>query len=335
MRCEGGSSRADKGVDAVRGIGLRIGRWGPPAFLAAVLGVAFADDRGNDPRVRQWIGDLNHKKFVVRQAAHRHLQELGKPALPQLLRIAKAGTPEQRHRAREIVRVFQWRALYTGFRELSQRPSDQMDLDDAMWLISLIVDPQVERQPLLRQLDEMAQRVRARLGKDVDPAKAKPRVVVDVLLAVLKDEYKLTGALANYDHPNNSSLDRVLSSKKGLPILLSHVAVSIADRLKVPIVGLGMPGRYMIKYDGSRAPAGFPRDDIIIDPFGGWQILTPDGVRQLIPSFIPRTHLVPSTRHDTINRMLRNLISDFQTVKQPAKAALTMKCLQLFEAADK
>ncbi|MFP6648043.1 MAG: transglutaminase family protein, partial [Pirellulaceae bacterium] len=121
-----------------------------------------------------------------------------------------------------------------------------------------------------------------------------------------------------------------LSKKKGLPILLSHIAVSVAERLKVPIVGIPLAGRYMIKYDGARAPAGSPADDIIIDPFGDWQILTQERVRELVPSFDPESDLMPSSRHEVISRMLRNLAADFEATGQQEKAAETMKLLLLF-----
>ena len=48
----------------------------------------------------------------------------------------------------------------------------------------------------------------------------------------------------------------MIARRKGLPILLSEIAVAVARRLELPVVGLGIPGRYMIKYEGRRAPAG-------------------------------------------------------------------------------
>jgi regulator of sirC expression with transglutaminase-like and TPR domain len=318
------------GDEIVGGIRLRIVRWGLPVLLGFLFCIASADEKDVDARVRQWIADLGHRRFVIRQTAYEQLVELGEPAFPQLERIAKTGSPEQRYRAREIIRFVHWRTLHSGLVALSKQKDDQLDLEEGMWLISLIVDPQVKREPLQRQLDEMARDLRARLGEEVDPARAEPQVVVDALVAVLKDKYQLAGAHSNYDHPDNSSLDRVLSKKKGLPILLSHIAVSVAERLKVPIVGIPLPGRYMIKYDGARAPAGSPKDDIIIDPFGDWQILTQEGILEVIPRFDPESDLVPSSRHEVIIRMLRNLASDFDAVQLPGKAAETIKLLQLF-----
>ena len=312
------------------GIRLRIVQWGLPVVIVSLFCVARAEDKNIDARVRQWIADLADRKFSVRQTAHENLIELGKPAFPQLEQILKSGTAEQRYRAREIIRFVHWKSLHTGFLALSTQKDEQLDLEEAMLLISLIVDPQVEREPIKRQLDAISRDVRARLGNDIDPARAEPQVVVDALVSMLKDKYKLAGAMTNYDHPDNSSLDRVLQSKKGLPILLSHIAVAIADRLKVPVVGIPVPGRYMIKYDGSRAPEGHPRDDIIIDPFGDWQILSAEEVDQLVPGFNPESDLGPGTRREIVIRMLRNLASDYEAVGQPGKATEAVKLLQLF-----
>ncbi len=314
----------------MHGLSSKIVQLGLPLLIAMLACATIADDSDLDARVKQWIVDLGHKKFAVRQTAHEHLVEVGTPAFTQLEKIARSGSTEQRYRARAIIRYVNWHTLYTGFLEVSQQEDDKMDLDKVMWLMSLLVDPKVERAPLQRQLDKIAQDVRVRLGKQVDPAKAEPRIVVDALIAVLKDKYKLAGAQTNYDHPDNSSLDRVLSSNKGLPILLSHIAVSVADRLQIPIVGIPIPGRYMIKYDGARAPEGFSADDIIINPFDDWQILSQDGVRAIIPGFDPATHLIPSTRRATIDRMLRNLASDFAVLQQSDRATQAMKLLELF-----
>jgi len=314
----------------VVGIRLRIVQWGLPVVLVSLFCVAQAEDKNVNLQVRRWIADLADRKFSVRQTAHENLIELGKPAFPQLEKIIKSGTAEQRYRAREIIRFVHWKSLHSGFLALSKQKDEQLDLEEAMWLISMIVDPQVEREPLKRQLDQMAKDVRARLGNDIDPAGAEPRVVVDALVSVLKDKYKLAGALTNYDHPDNSSLDRVLQSKKGLPILLSHIAVAVTDRLKVPVVGIPVPGRYMIKYDGSRAPEGRPRDDIIIDPFGDWQTLSAEEIDELVPGFNPESDLGPGARREIVIRMLRNLASDYEATGQPGKATETVKLLQLF-----
>ena len=68
----------------VRRLHLRMVLWGLPLLLASVFCLASADEKDVDARVRQWISDLGHRRFVVRQTAYEHLVKLGKPAFPQL-----------------------------------------------------------------------------------------------------------------------------------------------------------------------------------------------------------------------------------------------------------
>ncbi len=146
------------------------------------------------------------------------------------------------------------------------------------------------------------------------------KISLTALIVVLRDDFKLSGNVIDYNNPNNSSLQCVLDTRQGLPILISHVAVSVAQRLEVPIVGLSIPGRYMIKYDGSRTPLGHPSEDIIIDPFGNWRIVSPADIKNMIRFFDPERHLVPSSHRDSLTRMLRNLVPDLQGAGETEKA---------------
>jgi regulator of sirC expression with transglutaminase-like and TPR domain len=285
-------------------------------------------------RVAQLIRDLDADRFSIRQLAHERLIEIGDPALPQVVAASASQTPETKYRAKQIVRSIQHRSLRLGFSKLAEQPDEQIDLETGMWLIARIVHPEARRDEMGRQLDELAARVRKRLGDGVEPSAANPRQVVEALSQVLFVEQQFTGNAANYDDPDNSSLDRVLATRKGLPILLSHVVIAVTGRLKVPIVGLAMPGRYMVKYDGSLAPDGFAKDDIIIDPYGG-TILSVDELPTIIPGFDRDRHLRPDTKRSALTRMLRNLATDLAGAQQFEKAEQAEEFHSLLDAAPK
>ena len=96
--------------------------------------------------------------------------------------------------------------------------------------------------------------------------------------------------------------------------------MAVARRLDVPIVGLGVPTRFMIKYDGAQAPEGRSGKDVIVNPFEGWKVTTPEEIGTSIPSFDPEDDLLPHEPRETIDRMLRNLESDFEEVGDPRRA---------------
>lgn len=316
---------------------MRIGRISRLVFSG--LGILVAPcpsvaetGRELEAKIQQWVLDLDAETYSIRTAAHQQLRHVGRAALPQLTAASKSESLEQRYRAHQIVVEFRRRELVGGFTTLDRQPDAEMDFDYGMWLIARILNHEADRDDIDRQLREMTDAVCRRLGKDVDPGRAPPREIVDTLIHVLKVDYKLRGNAEDYDNAANSSIELVLESGKGLPILLSHIAISVAQRMNVSLVGVPLAGRYMFKYDGASAPDGQPKDDIIIDPFGDWKILTPQQVKEIVPSFDATADLVASPRRETLQRMLRNLISDLEGANQLDKAIKANEYLRILQA---
>ncbi len=289
-------------------------------LLAALLGArsVAAEEGPAAESVRRLIRELDDDAFQTRRQAEIHLIDLGRQALPEVKAATRHPSAEVRHRARRIVLVIEHRLLSAGFQKLLA-DGEAVDLEEGMLLIAEIVDPQVDRRAIRRQLDELADKVRAKLGREVDPGTAPAEKLVEAIRQVVFVEAGFNGAVTDYDNPANSSLAHVLATKRGLPILLSHVVVSVGKRLHAPLVGVAVPRRYMVKYDGAQAPPGAPKNDIIIDPFGGGRTVNVDEIEDLVGGFDPLRNLAPSEPRATLARMLRNLGSDFRQNGLPLK----------------
>ncbi len=263
-------------------------------------------------QVTSWIKDLGARKYVKRQQAQTRLLTFGWPAIPFLQQAHQDPNPERRFRARQLTKEIRHRRSYREFQELGRQADNTMDLDQAMIAIARLINPLTDENDLKRQLDQLAAEVRKQLGPNISPAKVAPARAVAVIQQVIFKQHGFTGETTNYDHPNNSSLAHVLKTHKGLPILLSHIVVSVGDRVDLPFVGVPVPGRYMVKYDGKRGPGKTPQDDILIDPFGGGKILTLEQLQAIIPGIDRESAFQASTKRETVVRMLRNLEADYQ-----------------------
>src|SRR5690606_27969375 len=69
----------------------------------------------------------------------------------------------------------------------------------------------------------------------------------------------LRGNAEHYDDPRNSFVDLVVRRRLGIPITLSLVAIEVGRRVGVPLVGVGMPGHFIVR-DAADA-------DAFYDPF--------------------------------------------------------------------
>ena len=113
----------------------------------------------------------------------------------------------------------------------------------------------------LEILDDMAADVRSRLPKNQYPLK-----VIQSINHYLFDELKFSGNERDYYSPDNSCLNCVIDRKLGIPITLSLVYLEIAHRLKFPMVGVGMPGHFLVR------PV-IDEMEVFVDPFHQGEIL--------------------------------------------------------------
>jgi regulator of sirC expression with transglutaminase-like and TPR domain len=276
-------------------------------------------------QIARLIAELDADEFRLRRRAELALIRLGPAVLPAVEQATRSASPEVRSRARRILLAIQHERLAKRLTELvAQEHDEQIDLLEGMLLISEFVDPQTDRAAIVKQLDDLAAAVRRKLGPHVTPHEADPRQVVDALRELLFVDEKFTGNAADFDNPHNSSLARVLATRQGLPILLSHLTIAVGERLKLPLVGLSIPRRYMVKYDGLRAPAGFPKTDIIIDAYDSGRTVTVDELEEIVSrlggGFDPMRDLAPATHRTALGRMLRNLIDDYTLQANYTKA---------------
>jgi regulator of sirC expression with transglutaminase-like and TPR domain len=186
------------------------------------------------------------------------------------------------------------------YQEIHQA-DEQIDLAKAALHLAQEEYPQLAIATYLHRLDTMATEVGDRL-----PAERYPLRVIQVINQYLYDELGFSGNTNDYYDPRNSYLNDVLERRTGIPITLSLVYLEIARRIDFPMVGVGMPGHFLIR------PA-VEEMNILVDPFQGGEVLFPadceDRLQQIYGRAIP---LQPeflaaiSPRH-FLARMLTNL----------------------------
>ena len=283
--------------------------------------------------IRRHIARLDADRFADREAAMQQLWLIGPPAALLLEQAAQESNPEVRYRAETLLRSIHRGPLRLAIEAFAAQPDETLDVEQGMWLIARILDPQVSRRKLDQQLDDIAELVRKKLGEDIDSATIDPQRSVAALREVLFDDLKFAGNRDDYQNPDNSSLERVLATRKGLPILLAHVTVAVGKRLDLPIVGLPVSGMYTVKYDGWRAPKGFPKRDIFFHPYESGRVLSRDDRAKLFPSEDPEVLVPPGTSREVLIRMLSNLTSSLDhKPDQAEQLQLAIEMLQQLRA---
>ncbi len=161
-------------------------------------------------------------------------------------------------------------------------------LAEASLELGAFVDRHVDRNLAHARLDNMAARV------DGDNHLALRRVIAI--------ENGIGGNVDDYHDPSNSFLHRVLETRRGIPLTLSVVWIEVGRRAGIEMVGVGLPGHFVV-YAGGQ----------MVDPFHYGEAIGFDEAAGLVAAALggaprlDRSWLSPVDTAGIIRRMLRNL----------------------------
>lgn len=227
------------------------------------------------------------------------LEELGLDALPWLdAGAAENGRPNGA--AAALATHIRRRALAVEWTRWIQMPN--ADLERGVVLIDRFGDPLGDSGLVTRKLDRLAEELARRLAGASGVGERIAR-----LRAVLFTEVGFHGNTECYEDPQNSYLSKVLIRRCGIPVSLSVVLLLLAKRLNLPIVGIGMPGHFLVRYGTD--PSG-----PYLDAFGGGRVLTRDDCAAWLRASgfsVDARLLLPVGARYIVARMLRNLVAVF------------------------
>jgi regulator of sirC expression with transglutaminase-like and TPR domain len=146
-------------------------------------------------------------------------------------------------------------------------PDSAIPLAEAALILACEEYPQLEISPYLDILDNMANTAQQKLRPADSPVET-----IKKINTVLFETFGFRGATEDYYDPRNSFFNDVLDRRIGIPITLSAVYMEVSRRLNFPIVGVGMPGHFIVKYWDRR-------EEFFLDPFNRGEILTRDDCR--------------------------------------------------------
>ncbi|MEM6256029.1 MAG: transglutaminase-like domain-containing protein [Cyanobacteria bacterium P01_D01_bin.156] len=149
------------------------------------------------------------------------------------------------------------------FRRLLDQPS--LNLAAAALCPAQEVYPNLDPHHYYQQLDDIA----AAISPSTYPLKT-----IQAINQQLYQELGLRGNQINYYDPENSYLNRVLERGLGIPITLALVYMEVGKRLDFPLLGVGMPGHFLVR------PA-IDEMEVYIDPFDQGEILFPEDCQAL------------------------------------------------------
>jgi regulator of sirC expression with transglutaminase-like and TPR domain len=162
---------------------------------------------------------------------------------------------------------------------------------------------------------------------------------VKVLNYIIFEMHKFSRNNTDFYSPQNSFINQVLESKKGNPISLSIVYLSVAAKLGLPVYGVNLPKNFILAYkdDNRQSDSGDETADILfyINPYNKGAVLG----RREIDYFITQQQLTPHpsfykpcSNRDIIVRLINNLQLSYERLGYLQKIARLKELLQILES---
>lgn len=195
---------------------------------------------------------------------------------------------------------------------------------DVALLISRIVRPETDVPWCRAELRRLAELVR-------------PGATAATLVETLRAE-GFAGA-EHYYAADNSALDHVLRTHRGIPITLAMVVIGVSECLSLPAVGINFPCHFMVSLDG-----------LLVDPFTMMPKDAAECREWLAQSNVPTGDAFkPATPLDIAMRMLNNLrmlaraqgdhertleLTDYQLIFAPDDFSIYVNRAEIWMAQD-
>ena len=258
----------------------------------------------------------------VRKALLNTLGEMGRDGLDLLQEAVDGPNRILSWHAARLLSELQTSDPAQEFRTFIKEMNYEME---SGWLmISRVAYPGLDIGDICQRLDAIASRCSELLVK---PTTAREQCLV--INRVLFHEMGFRGNSERYTDPDNSFINRVLETKRGLPITLSVLYLLIGQRLGIPIEPISAPGHFVVGCFDEQAP-------FYIDPFERGKFLTAGQMLKRIEeiTLAPNIgHLAPSSTRETLARICRNLAQHYSDNRDSSMAELYQDFLQEFKEA--
>jgi len=219
--------------------------------------------------------------------------------------------PVLRRRATQITEQIGRQMADTRFLSFCLKTGEDLDLEHGAWLLAQTRYPDINVEAYRALLDEFAYQLQERVV-----LAHGARGVLTAINELLFDKLGFTGDEENYYDPDNTYFNKVIDLHKGNPVSLCLLYMLVARRLHLPVVGIGLPGHFVCRFQTSC-------EEIYIDCFNHGRFMTrADCIHYLVRGKynLHEEYLVPLTPRRMLMRMCGNLHRSYFHLEQAEEA---------------
>lgn len=157
----------------------------------------------------------------------------------------------------------------------------------------------------------------------------------EAVAETMAGDLHLTGDLIDYDHPDNADLIAMGARRRGLPVALGVLYLTVARECGVNLRGVDFPGHFLLRIETAEGP-------LALDPFGDGRVVLPSELTQralragLTPGVADRLDqlMAPVSDRAVLIRLQNNVFARASAAHDYARAERSALRRALLDPAD-
>ena len=267
--------------------------------------------------IKALISLLEDEDEGIASHVEEKIVSLGEAMIPYLEEEWESSiNPEVQKKIEELIHKLQYEGLMSKL--VAWEKGGAVNLIEGMWLVNSYQYPDASLENINKTLDQIYYEAWLHVRPDMHPYDQ-----IKALNHVLFKLYKFSANTKNFHSPANSMLHLALETKRGNPLTLCVIYMTIAQKLELPIYGVNLPNLFILTYK---------KDDFqfYINVYNKGLMLS----KADIDNYILQLNLnpvdifyEPCPNLDIVKRALRNLALSFEKLNEAEKAVEVNKLL--------
>lgn len=278
------------------------------------------EEKSQNKELNALISLLDEPNEEIFQAIRDRIFAHGKEAVPVLENLwENTFNPLIQQRIEDLIHIIQFENLKKELNEWSQ--FGLHDLLRGTLLVTRFQYPDLDEDAIIKKIGSFSQDVWLELNQNLTGLEK-----VKVINHILFDIHKLAGNITNINSAENFYINNLLDSKKGSPLILGIIYISISQSLRVPIYGVDLPRHFVLAYTDEimLTPRDIPEGDVLfyINPFNKGAVFTKNEIELFIKQLkLERkdSYFIPCDNKTIIRRMINELIFIYDQSGNPVK----------------
>jgi regulator of sirC expression with transglutaminase-like and TPR domain len=262
----------------------------------------------NSKELEALIHLLDDKDNEVLSVVTDKLIDIGSPIIPNLEKSWEiSGNQKLQERLENIIQEIQFRTVLQEFRNWDLMGG--VDLFQGACIVAKFQYPDLNVSKLREKVEAFSDEIWVNIDNDI-PALDKIRIINHYFY----EEFKFSGNHSNYYASSNYYINQVLETKKGGPVALGIIYITIANMLDLPVYGINLPKNFILAFKDNYTNI---QENILfyINPFNKGMILS----KKEIDNFLDQQKIsklnqfyIPCSNHEIMERLIYNLMNSYE-----------------------